>query len=101
VGAIAPEVLHLDFKRQSEDEKKFGLEGARKLLGWLVENFEKFEVELEEPYKLIWFREEEVGEPKGRLLASSTIQVINWTSAISEMGIVGFDVVYRTPEPRT
>jgi hypothetical protein len=90
-GAICPEVLHLGFKRHTEDEKKFGLEGARKLMAWLVENFNQFEAALEEPYKSIWLRQEEVGENKVKLTASNTIQVINWTSAIGELQIVGME----------
>jgi hypothetical protein len=90
-GAICPEVLHLGFKRHAEDVNKFGLEGARKLMAWLVENFDKFESELKEPYKSIWLRQEEVDESKGKLTASSTIQMINWTSAIGKFQIVGME----------
>jgi hypothetical protein len=87
-GAIEPEVTHLGHKRQSEDARKFGLEGARKLTGWLKENFDKFEEELEESYKSIWRKEEEAPEGEGKLAASNSIQTINWTSAIGPLQIV-------------
>jgi hypothetical protein len=94
-GAIDPEVAHLGHKRKSEDAKKFGLEGARKLMDWLVENFDKFEAELKEPYRSTWLRQEVANQSGEKLHATNHIQIINNSSIFAGMQVVEF--FYRKP----